>query len=153
MAGRSLLYFRRERAGNPARLFSMNNKLATALRDALNNEFTGREARKYFVVIIDNLDLDSPVVLSTEVTKDACVLRYCYLLSEDEHERLTASQYVPRLRSKICLTVGLGESGDIPYAYSSVKLPPYGNAIELLDALYRLGRELEAYLSCLTSAT
>jgi len=49
------------------------------------------------------------------------------------------------LRSKTLMTVGLGESGGVLYAFSSVKLTPSDNVVDLFDAIAHLGRELEAF--------
>ena len=73
-------------------------------------------------------------------------MRFCVPLMPKEHEQLAASKYVPLLRSKIYLSVGLGESGGAHYAYSEVKISQYGSVIDLFDALFALGRELEKLL-------
>lgn len=107
----------------------------------------GLDAQKYFVAVIDDRVLDGAVVLSAAATKDACTLRYCYPIYQTKSMQLAASGYTPMLRFKIPMAVGIDECGGIPYAYCSAKLPPYGSAVDLFDALVRIGRELEAFLT------
>jgi hypothetical protein len=46
----------------------------------------------------------------------------------------------------VYLSVGLSQSGGVPYAWVEVKLSQYSSVIDLFDALFTLGKELEKYL-------
>ena len=142
--------------------------LISKLRDALIDELESRKPYlslripgvlwrqgavlakpRYSIYVLEDhiLERTCSVIFTAEVTENHCVLRFCRPLTQKEHEQLTDSRYVPMFRSKTHLTVGLGESGEVPYAYSSVKLLPHGSAVDLLDAMFVLGKELEAFLN------
>jgi hypothetical protein len=121
----------------------MKYLLATALADALSS----LDTQKHFIAVTNNLVLENAAVLSAVVTKDACTLRLCYPLHEAEPIRLADSKYTPLMRSKAPMTVGLDECNGISYAYCSVKLPPYGSALDYFDAMHRLSGELGAYIA------
>lgn len=86
------------------------------------------------------------VIFTIEMAGDCCMLRFCKPITLKEHVRLEASGYAPVLRSKVYLSVGLGQSGGTLYAWSAVKLSQYSSVIDLFDALFLLGKELEKFL-------
>jgi hypothetical protein len=125
------------------RIYPMKNnyRLITTLRDALAEELENREPSlslrtlsvgdrqrqgfaltksRYFIAVFDNhiFERTYSVVFTIEVREDCYLLRFCIPLMPKEHERMAASKYVPLLRSKIYLSVGLGEIGGAHYAYS-----------------------------------
>lgn len=103
---------------------------------------------RYFIAVLENhiLDRTVSVVFTIEIAED-CALRFYRPLTAKEYGRLAASGYAPVLRSGIFLSVGLGQSGVVPYAYSEVKLSQYAGVIDLFDALPLLGGELEKFLT------
>lgn len=102
---------------------------------------------RYFITILERhiLEAMQSVVFFIEITEDYYLLQMCCPLKESQRRELAASGYVPRLRSKLMLSVGL-ESGP-PHAYSSIKLSPYSSVIDLFDGLFVLKRELELFLA------
>jgi hypothetical protein len=86
------------------------------------------------------------VIFTIEMAEDCCTLRFCRPITLKEHVKLEASGYTPVLRSKVYLSVGLAQSGGVLYAWSAVKLSQYSSVIDLFDALFLLGKELEKYL-------
>ena len=148
----------------------MENVFVPKLRDALIDELENREPYlslraqealgrqrqsvvltkpRYFVYILEKhiLEHTCTVVLTVEITEECYILRLCRPLSPKEYGQLADSQYVPMLRSKIPMTVGLGESGGVLYAFSSVKLSQHCLGIELLDTLLALEIEINAFLA------
>jgi hypothetical protein len=73
-------------------------------------------------------------------------MRFRRPLTPKEHERLASSGYVPVLRSKVFLSVGLGQNGDVLHAWAEVKMSQYGSVIDLFDAMGTLKKELEKYI-------
>lgn len=86
------------------------------------------------------------MVFTIELAEDGCALRFYRPLTTKEYGRLAASGYAPVLRSGIYLNVGLGRREAVAYAYAEVKLSQYASVIDLFDALFVLGRELEKFL-------
>jgi len=104
---------------------------------------------RFFITILERhiLEASQSVVFFIEVTEDYYLLQMCCPLKEAQYRELAASGYVPRLRSKLMLSVGLESKP--PYAYSSIKLSPYSSVIDLFDGLFVLKRELELFLKSL----
>jgi len=102
---------------------------------------------RFFITILERhiLDTAQSVVFFIEITEDYYLLQMCCPLKEVRYRELAAIGYVPRLRSKLMLAVGL--DSDPPYAYSSIKLSPYSSVIDLFDGLFVLKRELELFLA------
>ena len=102
---------------------------------------------RYFITILERhiLEASQSVVFFIDVTEDYYLLQMCCPLKEVRYRELAAIGYVPRLRSKLMLAVGL--DSDPPYAYSSIKLSPYSSVIDLFDGLFVLKRELELFLA------
>lgn len=103
---------------------------------------------RHFIAVLENhiLERTASVVFSIELTEDCCTLRFCRPVTQKEHDQLEASGYVPRLSSKVYLSVGTGTSGGILYAWAAVKISQYSSVIDLFDALFLLGKELEKLL-------
>ena len=101
---------------------------------------------RYFITILERhiLEASQSVVFFIDVTEDYYLLQMCCPLKEPQRRELAAAGYVPRLRSKLMLSVGL--ENDPTYAYSSIKLSPYSSVIDLFDGLFVLKRELELFL-------
>lgn len=146
-----------------------NNKLISQLYMALSEELDKRKPflalrtlsegdrqrqglaltnARYFISILENhiMERTGSVVFVIELAEDCCILRFYRPLQQKEYEQLDTSDYVPLLRSKVYLTVGLSRSRGIPYAYSAIKMSQYGSVINMFDALFLLGKELEKYL-------
>jgi hypothetical protein len=104
---------------------------------------------RYFISVLENhiLKHTASVVFTIELAEDYCILRFCRPLTMKEYDVLLASNYVPMMRSKVYLSVGLSQSGGVPYAWVEVKLSQYSSVIDLFDALFVLGKELENYMS------
>jgi hypothetical protein len=47
----------------------------------------------------------------------------------------------------VYLSVGLSQSVGVPYAWVEVKLSQYSSVIDLFDALFVLGKELDKFLN------
>ncbi len=145
------------------------NKMIPKLYDALTAELDRREPylklrtlsdgdkqrqgfaltnARYFITVLDDhiLEGTTSVIFTIELAEDCCTLRFYRPVTLKEHVRLEASCYTPVLRSKVYLTVGLGQSGGVLFACSSVKLSQYSSVIEMFDALFLLGKELDKYL-------
>ena len=101
---------------------------------------------RYFISVLDRhiMERAYSVVFVVEVTDDFYLLKLCCPLTAAEYKKLAALKYTPLLRSKYYLTVGLEQS--YPHAYSAIRLSPYSSAIDVFDALFLLGRELEAFI-------
>jgi hypothetical protein len=104
---------------------------------------------RYFITVLDDHinERTASVVFTIELAEDCCTLRFCRPITLKEHVKLETSGYVPQLRSKVYLSVGLGQSGGVLFAWSAVKLSQYSSVINLFDALFLLGKELEKYLT------
>ena len=102
---------------------------------------------RYFITVLENhiFERTGSVVFTIEIAQDCYTLRFYRPLRLTEYNRLAASDYAPVLRSKVYLNVGLGRREAAAYAYSEVKLSQYGSVIDLFDALFVLGRELERF--------
>ncbi len=147
-----------------------DNKLIQRLYDALSAELDRREPylklrtlsegdrqrqglaltnARYFITVLDDhiMERMASVVFTIELAEECCTLRFCKPVTLKEHVKLEASGYAPVLRSKVYLSVGLGQSGGTLYAWSAVKLSQYSSVIDLFDALFTLGKELEKYLN------
>ncbi len=145
------------------------NKMIPRLYDALSAELGRREPylklrtlsegdkqrqgfaltnARYFITVLDDhiMEGTASVIFTIEMAGDCCTLRFCKPITLKEHVRLEASGYAPVLRSKVYLSVGLGQSGGTLYAWSAVKLSQYSSVIDLFDALFLLGKELEKFL-------
>lgn len=105
--------------------------------------------RQHFVCVLDRhvFDHTQSVVFVAGLAEDTCLLKLCCPLTSREYDRIARSQYLPLLRSKVCLSVGFGEMGGIPYAYVAVKMSPTSSVIEMFEAMERMGRELERYVT------
>lgn len=105
-----------------------------------------RSERRYFSAVLANhiMDNTQSVVLLMEVSEDAYILRMCCPISDDAHARLSELHYVPPLRSRVYLTVGLGEQPH--HVWAAARLTPHSSVIDLYDGLHVLKRELERYL-------
>ncbi len=103
---------------------------------------------RHFIAVLENhiMERTASVVFTIELTEECCIMRFCRPLTLKEYDRLAAAGYVPVLRSKVYLSVGLGRSRGVSYAWASVKLSQYSSVIDLFDALFLLGKELERYL-------
>ena len=103
---------------------------------------------RYFITVLDNHIMEgmASVVFIIELTEECCIIRFCKPVTLKEHVKLEASGYAPVLRSKVYLSVGLGQSGGVLYAWSAVKLSQYSSVIDMFDALFTLGKELEKFL-------
>jgi len=103
--------------------------------------------KRYFTAVLENhiLDKTQSAVLAIEAAGDDCLLRLCCPLTPEEYTRLAGLDYVPVLRSKIYLSVGLSDD-DPPYAWASVKLSARSGVMDVLEALRVLVRELERLL-------
>ena len=104
---------------------------------------------RYFIAVLENhiMGGTASVVFTIELTEECCTIRFSRPVTPKEHNRLAASGYAPLLRSKVYLSVGPGRSGGVPYAWAAVKLSQYSSVIDLFDALFALGKELEKYLN------
>ena len=101
---------------------------------------------RFFITTLERhiLDRAQSVVFFIEATEDYYLLQMCCPLKEAQYRELAASGYVPKLRSKLMLSIGL--ENDPPNAYSSIKLSPYSSVIDQFDGLFVLKRELELFL-------
>jgi hypothetical protein len=104
---------------------------------------------RYFITVLDDhiMEGTASVIFTIEMAEDCCILRFGRPVTLKEHVKLEASGYTPVLRSKVYLSVGLGQSGGVLYAWSAVKLSQYSSVIDLFDTLFLLGKELERFLS------
>jgi hypothetical protein len=102
---------------------------------------------RYFITVLDDhiMEGTASVIFTIEIAEDCCTLRLCRPITLKEHVKLEASGYTPVLRSKVYLSVGLAQSGGVLYAWSAVKLSQYSSVIDLFDALFLLGKELERF--------
>ena len=104
---------------------------------------------RYFIAVLENhiFERTGSVIFTIEAEAEGYTLRFYRPLQPKEYDRLAALDYAPVLRSRIYLNVGLGQREAVAYAYSEVKLSQYSSVIDLFDALFVLGRELEAFLN------
>ncbi|MDR1704988.1 MAG: hypothetical protein LBS19_09960 [Clostridiales bacterium] len=111
-------------------------------------------ATRYFITVLDNhiMEATVSVILTIALAEDYCILRFCKPVTLKEHVKLEAAGYAPVLRSKVYLSVGLGQSGGVLYAWSAVKLSQSSSVIEMFDMLFLLGKELEKFLGFVPSA-
>ena len=103
---------------------------------------------RYFISILEDhiFEHKKSVVFTIEITEDFYVIRFYTVLKKRQYVKMAASNYAPLLRSKIRQSVGLGQGKDIYYAWSEIKLSPYSSVIDLFDAMFLLGKELEKFL-------
>jgi hypothetical protein len=102
-----------------------------------------------FIGVLDRhiMGNTQPVVFTMEAVNSDFLLRFFLPLYAGEYKKLVKSNYVPPLRSRQYLAVGFGEQKGIRYAYSAVKMPPHRGAYGMINALERLGRELERFVA------
>ena len=120
----------------------------TLSRFERNRRKLAHARRKHFICLLDRhiLEQTRSVVLVIEYTGDYYMLKLCCPLTKDEYDRLAALNYVPILREKHYLTVGLESS--YPHAYSAIRLSIRSSVMDLFDSLFVLCRELENLLLC-----
>ena len=104
---------------------------------------------KHFIGVLDRhiLGNTQSVVFTMEAVGSDYLLRFFLPLYAREYKKLTKSNYLPVLRSKHYLAVGCGEHRGIRYACCAVKFPSHRGAHVMFNALQRLSRELEKYVS------
>ena len=131
----------------PAQLIMEKEAMARELYDALVLQMEAQSVMgQHYICVLDNhiLERTRSVVLIAQSAADCYLLKFCCPLARSEYERLAALDYIPVLRGKHYLTVGLDRSQS--YAYSAVRVPLYGSVVDWLCALGVLGRELERLL-------
>jgi len=104
---------------------------------------------RYFIAILENhiFERTESVVFTIEVTESFYVLRFSRILPTRKYDQIMASNYAPLMCSRIRLSVGLGRDESIHYAWAEIRLSPYSSIIDLFDAIFALGKELEKYLT------